>query len=52
MLFNRRIVNDFFVFGLATYAVLWGIIEPLGSFLEDYKPEGAYSYGAMVLISV
>ena len=52
MLINRRIVKDFLIYGLATYGVLWGIIEPLGSFFENSKPEGIGWYSAMVLISV
>ena len=44
-------VSDFFVVGLATYAVLWGIIESFGSFFENLKPEGVSWYGTMVFFS-
>ena len=52
MLFNKRIITDFLVFGLATHTILWGTIEPLGSFFANFKLEGPLWYGAMLSISV
>ena len=52
MYLNKRAFRDFLVFGFATYGILWAGIEPFGFFLENSKPEGAYWYGTIVLISV
>ena len=52
MLVNRRVLKDFLIFGLATYGVLWGMIEPLGYFFQEVKPQGAGWYSAMIAASV
>ena len=48
----RRSLRDFFVFGFATYGVLWTIIESFGLFFPEQNPEGFYSYSAIVLVSI
>lgn len=52
MPFSKRTIKDFFVYGFAAYGALWVLIEPLGSFLEDNKPEGFAWYSALVIVSI
>ena len=52
MCMNKRVVQDFFVFGFAAYGVLWTTIVSFGFFFKNSKIEGAYWYVAIVLASV
>ncbi len=47
-----RSTRDFFVFGFATYGVLWTIVESLGLFFPNQNPEGVYWYSILVVASV
>lgn len=52
MYINKRVVQDFVVFGFFAYGVLWTAVESFGSFFQNHRPEGVYWYAAMVLVSV
>jgi len=49
---NRRAVSDFFVYGFAAYGVLSSVFVSFGIFFPNHKPEGAYWYAAILLVSV
>ena len=49
---TKRTVRDFFVFGFATYAVIWTVTESFGAFFQNSKPEGVCWYAVLILLSV
>ena len=49
---NKRIVQDFFIYGFAAYGVFWTIIVSYGFFFKDSRPEGACWYTAIVFVSI
>lgn len=44
--------KTFFVNGLATYGLLWTIVESVGAFFPQIKPEGIGQYALLVLPSI
>ena len=52
MCINKAILEEFIIFGFATYGGLWAIVESLTYFFEDIKLMDANWYAAIVLISV
>ena len=48
---NKRAVRDLFVFGFASYGVLWTVLVSFGFFFPNSKPEGACWYAAIILAS-
>ena len=49
---NTRLICDFFLFGFATYGVIWLLAESFGAFFPDLQPEGIGWYTAIVSLSV
>lgn len=47
-----RALKDFFIFGFATYGVLWTVAESFGAFFDNLKPEGLYWYLSIIACSV
>ena len=52
MCVNKRILQDFLVFGFATYGGLWTIVESVEYFFENTKIDGIYWYITIVMVSV
>lgn len=51
MRINKRIVQDFFVYFFAAYGVFWIVIGSLSFYFDNFKPEGACWYAAIVFVS-
>ena len=49
---NKRIVQDLFSFGFAAFGVQWTLLVSFEFFFEGSKPEGAFWYVVIVLVSV
>ena len=48
----KHVTKRFFVFGFATYGVLWTIIESASAFIDQWKPSGVLGYAILVGLSV
>ena len=49
---NKRAVLDFVSFGFAAFGIIWTVLVSFEFFFEGSKPEGAFWYAVMVLVSV
>ena len=49
---NKRTVRDFILSVIGAYAVLWTIVESIGFFFPESKPEGANWYAYLAFSSI
>jgi hypothetical protein len=45
-------IKTFAVYALAAYGLAWTVVESIGAFFPDVKPEGWKQYGALILLSL